>query len=125
MIKTRYAAAIVSAMALFFAVFADARADVLKLGVSMPLSGPGAAYGIGSTWAAKQAAERINKSGGIKAGGKIYTLEVVAYDNKYNAADGAKVAQTLFNQDGVKFVVASGSTAAVSAMQAISERQGV
>lgn len=125
MFNLKIAAALMSAMALSFGAVAPAQAEVLKVGISMPLSGPGAAYGIGSNWAAKQAAERINKAGGIKAGGKVYTLEVITYDNKYNAADGAKVAQTLFNQDGVRFVVASGSTAAVSAMQAIAERQGI
>lgn len=115
----------IAAVALYAGMLVAAQAEVLKLGVSVPLSGPGAAYGIGSTWTAKQAAERINKAGGIKAGGKTYTLEIVAYDNKYNAADGAKVAQTLLNQDGVKIVATSASTAAVSALQALSERQGV
>jgi branched-chain amino acid transport system substrate-binding protein len=118
-------AAIAAITALSLGSFQAAQADTLKFGISMPLSGPGAAYGIGSTWVAKQAAERINKQGGIKAGGKTYTVEIIAYDNKYNAADGAKVAQTLINQDDVRFVVASGSTAAVSALQSISERQGV
>ena len=83
-------------------------AETLKLGISHILSGPGAAYGIAGVWTAKQAVERINKAGGVKAEGKTYTLEIIAYDNKYNAADGAKVAQTLINQDGVKFIVASG-----------------
>lgn len=98
--------------------------ETLKLGISGMLSGPGAPFGVGAVWAAKQAAAKINAEGGIKAGGIVYKLEVIAYDNKYTAAEGAKIAQTLINRDGVRFIVASQSTAAVSALQSISEKAG-
>src|SRR5690606_9563398 len=81
--------------------------------------------GTGAVWTAQQAAKAINDAGGIKAGGETYKLEIVAYDNKYSATDGAKVAQTLIVRDGIKHIIATQSTAAVSALQAISERRGV
>jgi len=73
---------------------------------------------------AKQAAADINKSGGVKIGGKAYTFDVVAYDNKYTASEGAKVGQALINRDGVKYVVFALGMAPVKALQSLSEKEG-
>ena len=64
------------------------------------MSGPGATWGRLAEWIAKQAADEISKDGGVKVDGKTYTFEVVAYDNKYTASEGAKVGQALINKDG-------------------------
>ncbi|MCC7047449.1 MAG: ABC transporter substrate-binding protein [Alphaproteobacteria bacterium] len=98
-------------------------AETLKLGMSLPLSGNGSTWGLGMKWAAEAAAKQINGQGGIKADGKAYTLEVIAYDNKYNTADGTKVAQTLFSRDNVDFVVGVMGTGPTQALQAIAERR--
>ncbi len=98
--------------------------EVLKLGVSAPMSGAAAVWGLGMEWLAKEAAKQVNESGGVKVGGKTYRFEVVAYDNKYNAAEGTKVAQTLLNRDDIKYVVGSVGTAPVMALQSLSERKG-
>lgn len=100
-------------------------ADIIKLGLSVPLSGVGANWGIGANWLCQQAARDIAEKGGIAVSGKTYNFECIAYDNKYNAADGAKVAQTLLIKDGVSFVAGSLGTAPVRALQSLSERQGV
>lgn len=100
-------------------------ADTIKLGMSLPLSGAGANWGIGANWLCQNAAKDIAAQGGVKVAGKEYNFECVAYDNKYNAADGAKVAQTLLNKDKVKFVAGSLGTAPVRALQSLSERRGV
>ncbi|MDZ5431934.1 ABC transporter substrate-binding protein [Pseudomonas fluorescens] len=100
-------------------------AEIIKLGMSLPLSGTGANWGIGGFWLCKQAAIEISEKGGIKVGDKVFNFECLAYDNKYNAADGAKVAQTLLSKDKVKFVAGSLGTAPVRALQSLSERQGV
>jgi branched-chain amino acid transport system substrate-binding protein len=99
--------------------------ETLKLGMSAVLSGPGAPWGVGAVWAGQQAVKKINDEGGIKVGGKTYKLEIIAYDNKYTAAEGARVAHTLINRDEVKFIAFSMATASVSAMQAVSEKAGV
>ncbi|WP_340151198.1 ABC transporter substrate-binding protein [uncultured Sneathiella sp.] len=111
-------------IALFSAqtTFAD---EILKVGVSAPMSGAAAAWGLGFEYAAEQAVEKVNSEGGIKAGGETYMLELHAYDNKYNAAEGAKTAQTMLNRENIKFIVGSIGTAPVRATQALSERQGV
>lgn len=99
--------------------------ETLKLGMSAVLSGPGAFYGTGAVWTAEQAARKINEAGGIKADGKVYKIQIVAYDNKYNATEGAKIAQTLIVRDGIRHIIATQATAAVSALQSISERRQV
>jgi branched-chain amino acid transport system substrate-binding protein len=88
------------------------------------MSGPAASWGIHMKWGAEKAAEEINRTGGIKVAGKAYKVQVIAYDNKYNATEGAKTAQLLFNRDGVDFVIGSLGTAPTQALQSISEREG-
>ena len=108
-----------------FALLGAAQAqEVLKLGISAPMSGAAAVWGLGMEWLAKEAAKQVNESGGVKVGGKTYRFEIVAYDNKYNAAEGTKVAQTLLNRDDIKYVVGSVGTAPVMALQSLSERKG-
>lgn len=99
--------------------------EVIKLGLSVPLSGGGAVWGKGSVFMCERAAKEINEAGGVTVDGQIYNFKCVAYDNKYNAADGTKVAQTLLNREGIKFIGGSLGTAPVKAMQSLTERQGV
>jgi len=55
-------------------------ADVIKFGVSTPLSGPAAPWGIPHKNATELIFEEINNQGGLEVGGKKYRLEAVAYD---------------------------------------------
>ncbi|MGM0583724.1 MAG: ABC transporter substrate-binding protein [Pseudomonadota bacterium] len=123
---TKRIGALAAGAALFaLAAAPGARAEeTLKLGVSAPMSGAAAAWGLGFEWAAKQAAEKINSEGGLKVGGETYMLEVLTYDNKYNATEGAKVAQTLLNRENVSVIIGSLGTAPVRALQSLSERKG-
>lgn len=98
--------------------------ETLKIGTSAPLSGAAAPWGLGLEWTAKQAAQAINEGGGIKAGGKTYKVEILSYDNKYNAAEGTKVAQTLLNRDNVNYIAGTIGTAPTLALQSLSERKG-
>lgn len=98
--------------------------EIIKLGLSIPLSGAAANWGKGSEWLCNAAAKEIADGGGVKVGGKVYNYKCVAYDNKYNAAEGTKVAQTLLNREGIKFIGGSLGTAPVKALQSLSEREG-
>ncbi|MES2260323.1 MAG: ABC transporter substrate-binding protein [Pseudomonadota bacterium] len=98
--------------------------DIIKLGLSIPLSGAAANWGKGSEWLCNAAAREIAEEGGVKVGGKVYNYKCVAFDNKYNAAEGTKVAQTLLNREGIKFIGGSLGTAPVKALQSLSEREG-
>ena len=98
--------------------------EIIKYGFSSSMSGPGAIWGKAQEWLCKRAAQEIKEAGGIKVKDKVYNIECLVYDNKYSAAEGAKVAQTLLNLDGVKFMYAAG-TAPVLATRSLTERQGV
>lgn len=107
-------------------VSSQASADeIIKLGMSLILSGSAGNWGIGSKWLCDEAAKEVAAAGGVKVSGHVYNFQCVAYDNKYNAADGAKVAQTLLSKDNVKYVVAAHGTATARALQSLSERRGV
>jgi branched-chain amino acid transport system substrate-binding protein len=99
--------------------------EILKVGISAPMSGAAANWGLGQEWAAKQAAKEIKDAGGVKVGGKSYNFEVIAYDNKYSAAEGTKIGQTLINRDGAKYIVGGIGTAPILALQSLTERNGV
>jgi branched-chain amino acid transport system substrate-binding protein len=99
--------------------------ETIKLGLSVPLSGAAAVWGKGAEFLCNTAAAEIRDTGGVVVGGETYNFECLAYDNKYNAAEGTKVAQALLNRDGVKFIGGSLGTAPVQALQSLAERQNV
>jgi len=74
--------------------------DVLKFGVSSPMSGAAANWGIGCDWVRQKAAKYINDHGGVRAGGKTYKVQLTTYDNGYTAAGGAQSAQAMISRDG-------------------------
>ena len=114
-----------AAAALLLATVPGARAEeILKVGVFVPLSGAAAGWGLGAKWVGEQAAKEINDHGGIKAGGKVYKVESIAYENGYNSAEGGKAAQAMLNRDGIRFIIQGIGTAPVKALQSLSERQG-
>lgn len=121
-LKKIYAALALSTLTSIMSVQAQ---ETIKLGISAPMSGAAAVWGLGMEWTAKQAADKVNLEGGVKVAGKTYQFEIVAYDNKYNAADGTKVAQNLINRDKVKYIVGGIGTAPIQALQSLSERNGV
>ena len=66
-LKKIYATLALSALASVANVQAQ---DTIKLGISAPMSGAAAVWGLGMEWTAKQAAEKINLEGGVTVGGK-------------------------------------------------------
>src|SRR5438477_12621195 len=79
-------------------------ADVIKFGISTPLSGPAAPWGIPHKNATELIFDEVNGQGGLDVGGKKYKLEVVAYDHKYVIAEGVATVNRLIAKDGVKFI---------------------
>ncbi len=75
----------------------------LKIGVAQPLTGNLGALGTDMLNGVKLAVAELNKEG-FKVKGKVVTLEVVAVDDKANAATGKEVAQQLVDQ-GVVAVI--------------------
>jgi len=90
---------------------------VLTIGVSDALTGPGATYGLPQSNAVKMACEEINAAGGVKVGGDVYKLKVIAYDDKANPTEGVNSVRKLIDRDGVKYILGfatSGPTSAVA-----------
>lgn len=89
-------------------------ADTLKIGVIAPLTGGGAPWGMAAAEAPKILAAEINAKGGLDVGGKKYTVQVIAYDDHYKAADAVAAYNRLVRQDGVKYMIIHTSAAAMA-----------
>src|SRR4030095_4286618 len=96
-------------------------ADVIKFGVSTPLSGPAAPWGIPHKQATELIFEEINSQGGLDVGGKKYKLEVVAYDHKYVIAEGVATVNRLIAKDGVKYLSILGGAVVKANEEAVNE----
>jgi branched-chain amino acid transport system substrate-binding protein len=103
-----------------------ARADAkeITIGVSIPLTGPGAATGITTQRTLEHGVELINADG-IQIGPDRYTLKLAFYDNKYVPAEAVTIVEKVL-ADGVRFLISLGSgnsvpvvakTTAVKALQ--------
>ena len=98
-----WAAFLTVAALITFAPGAVRAQDVIKFGISTPLSGPAAPWGIPHKNATELIFDEINSQGGLEVGGKKYKLEVVAYDHKYVIAEGVATVNRLIAKDGVKY----------------------
>ena len=97
-------AALVAALMLGAATAAPAQ-DIVKIGGIGPLSGGGTAWGLAAQRGMELAIEDLNASGGVKAGGRAYRLELIMYDDQYTGQGGKAAAERLVNQDHVKFII--------------------
>jgi branched-chain amino acid transport system substrate-binding protein len=96
-------------------------ADVIKFGISTPLSGPAAPWGIPHKQAVELVFDEINSTGGLAVGGKKYKLEVVAYDHKYVIAEGVATVNRLISKDDVKYLSILGGAVVKANEEAVNE----
>jgi branched-chain amino acid transport system substrate-binding protein len=101
----KYAKATVLGLGLMGSVAAAAEADTLKIGLIAPLTGGGAPWGKAEEIGVKILANEINAQGGLDVAGKKYTIDVIAYDDEYKAANAVAAYNRLTNQDGVKYMI--------------------
>lgn len=86
-------------MSLIFSLLPPAFAsDPIKIGVTMPLSGPLALNGKRELNGIQLAVKKINSEGGILNGRK---LDIIAYDDKGNPEEAVSTIKKLINQDKV------------------------
>ena len=76
----------------------------LLIGTSLPLTGPGASYGIPDKRAQEIAVEQINNAGGVPVGSDRYRLKLLVEDNKYTTKDAVATVNKLVRDDGVRFM---------------------
>lgn len=83
----------------------------IKLGASLPLSGPFATFGEGAKYGFEAAIADINKSGGVlvKEYGKKLPVELVVLDNESDSAKASSTASDLILRHGAIALLALGS----------------
>jgi len=96
-------------------------ADAIKFGISTPLSGPAAPWGIPHKNAIELIFDETNAQGGLDVNGKKYKLEIVAYDHKYVIAEGVATVTRLIAKDDVKFISILGGAVAKANEEAVNE----
>lgn len=95
--------------------------DTLKIGALVTLSGAGAAWGQALLYGAELAADDVNAKGGLEVDGKKYKVEVIAYDDKYQASEAVTAANRLVSDDKVKYMIGPMGSAPALAVQPITE----
>ena len=93
----------------------EKKADNIKVGANLEMTGGSASYGISSKNAIELAFKEINEKGGIN--GK--QLELVVADNKSEAAEATNAMQKLVSQDNVVAVIGPNLSSSVIAASAI------
>ncbi len=93
----------------------EKKADTIKVGANLEMTGGSASYGISSKNAIELAFKEINEKGGIN--GK--QLELVVADNKSEAAEATNAIQKLVSQDNVVAVIGPNLSSSVIAASAI------
>lgn len=93
----------------------EKKADTIKVGANLEMTGGSASYGISSKNAIQLAFKEINEKGGIN--GK--QLELVVADNKSEAAEATNAMQKLVSQDNVVAVIGPNLSSSVIAASAI------
>jgi len=94
----------------------------LRLGTSLPLTGPGASYGIPDKRAQKIAVEELNRLGGISAGGTTYRLKLLVEDNKYSTKDAVATVNKLVRDKGVKFMRVFGTAPCLATVEFMNQK---
>ena len=100
---------------------APAAEKTLAIGLLGPLSGGAASYGVELQRGAEMRTDEINKAGGLKVGGDVYKIKLVAYDHKAQAAEAATATNKLVFQDKVKYIIGNAVGATCNAAQTITE----
>ena len=98
----------------------------VKLGISLPLSGPVSDAGQAQLGGAKAYYDAINAAGGVKmSDGKTRKIQLIYYDDAYEPARSVQNFRKLVDQDKVFAYVGSLGTAQNAAVMPIANQQGV
>lgn len=117
-------AAAAAAIAAVIAAPASAKVegDTIVLGSALSETGKYSTNGIHAKNGYNIAIDLINKTGGVKVGGKSYKLRVIYYDDESTPARGAQLAERLIRQDGVKYMLGPYSSGLTKAIAPVTEK---
>ena len=112
----RLVVAICAVFAATTGIGADARAETFEFGVVAPLSGGGADYGQAFQNGIKMDVADINKAGGVKVGGKSFTLSPAFCDDEFKPDKAVNCGKELASQRKVRVILTPSSLAAFPMM---------
>jgi branched-chain amino acid transport system substrate-binding protein len=75
--------------------------------------------------AAELAADKVNAAGGLEVAGKKYKVEIIPYDDKYQANEAVTVANRLVFEDKVQYIIGPVGSAPALAIQPVTEKAKV
>ena len=101
---------------------AKVEGDTIVLGSALSETGKYSTNGIHAKNGYNIAIDLINKTGGVKVGGKAYKLRVIYYDDESTPARGAQLAERLIRQDGVKYMLGPYSSGLTKAIAPVTEK---
>lgn len=106
-------------------IAAASEEKVIKIGCAVSLTGAMAPEGTMVKQGVELWENYVNEHGGINVGGERYKVKVIYYDDKSDAATGAKLTEKLITEDHVQFLFGPFSSAITFATTAIGEKYGV
>lgn len=111
--------------ALLAANISSAAADTITVGYIGALTGGGASWGLATSEGVRIATEEINEEGGLEVNGERREIEVIAYDDQYNAANSVAAYNRLVRRDGAKFVFLMSSSGSLAVKRSVEGDQVV
>lgn len=93
--------------------------ETLVIGQTLPLSGPGASWGVGQLRVLEMIEEEVNAKGGLNIGGKRYLVKHISYDHKADLDTVIKATNKLVFENKVKFIFGGAVGATCRAAQTI------
>jgi len=99
--------------------------ETLDVGVIATISGAGAGWGQAIQHGVELAAKEVNEAGGLEVDGKKYKINVITYDDKYQAGEAVTAVNRLVHQDKVKFIIGPVGSAAAVAIKPVTEKNEV
>lgn len=98
----------------------EGKADTIKIGVNLELTGDVSVYGVPERNAFEQAVSEVNAAGGID--GKL--VELVIYDNAYDQAKAVQNTEKLI-EDGVVAILGSATSGMTMAIAPVAKDNGL
>jgi branched-chain amino acid transport system substrate-binding protein len=117
-------ASFVAAAVLFSAGSAFAANDVLKIGFVGVTSGPAASWGISNQRSMETRAAWLNEIGGYEIDGKMYDIEIVAFDDQKDPKR-AIAGMEKMAQEGIHYVVGPNVDDGAAAVRPVAEQNGI
>jgi len=86
------------------------QAKTVKMALLVPLSGPGAPWGMQIGQGMEWKVNKVNAAGGFKVGADTYVIKMIKCDDKLTGSAGAECATRFVYEDGLHYIIGPIST---------------